>query len=322
MFAYFEKDLEWTELARRTIKDSIQDDVAGIAAQLSYYFFLALFPALLFLVALASFFPLYSFTDELMRLLEPIAPAAMVSLVQEQLRSLSNSGDAGLMGIGLVMALWSSSAAMVSVIDAMNRAYDIEDSRPWWKRRLIAIGLTIGLSLFIVTSFGLIVAGPWLANFLGREFGLAPAFTLAWKIVQWPVVVLLASTGFAFVYYFAPDAEQEWVWITPGALTATVLWFLASVAFRYYVVNFGNYEEAYGTLGAIILTLLWFYLTGLAMVVGAELSAEIHRASPWGRNPGPTIVGQRKRLGLAASREWIRQHPRASTALEAPSASG
>ena len=186
------------------------------------------------------------------------------------------------------MALWSSSAAMVSVIDAMNRAFDIEDSRPWWKRRLIAIALTIGLALFILTSFGLIVAGPWLADFLGRQFGLAPAFTMAWKVLQWPVVFLLASTGFGVVYYFAPDAEQEWVWITPGALTATALWFIASLAFRYYVVNFGNYEEAYGTLGAIILTLLWFYITGLAMVIGAELSAEIHRVSPWGRNPGPT----------------------------------
>ncbi len=318
MFLYLEKELSWTDLARRTVKDSIQDDVAGIAAQLAYYFFLSLFPALLFLVALASFFPLYSFTDESMRLLGPIAPEAVVTLLQDQLTSLSNSGDASLLSIGLLMALWSSSAAMVSVIDAMNRAYDIEDSRAWWKRRAIAIALTIGLALFILTSFGLIVAGPWLADFVGRQLGLAPALTLAWKILQWPVVFLLASTGFGVVYYFAPDAEQEWVWITPGALVATVLWFLASLAFRYYVVNFGNYEEAYGTLGGIILTLLWFYITGLAMVIGAELSAEIHRASPWGKNPGPQIVGQRKRLGLAASREWFKNHPRPSTMLGAP----
>ena len=310
MFLYFEKELSWTDLARSTVRDSIQDDVAGIAAQLAYYFFLSLFPALLFLVALASFFPLYSFTDQLMRLLAPIAPAAVVTLLQDQLTSLSNSGDASLLSIGLLMALWSSSAAMVSVIDAMNRAYDIEDSRAWLKRRVIAIALTMGLALFILTSFGLIVAGPWLADFVGRQLGLAPAFTLAWKILQWPVVFLLASTGFGLVYYFAPDAEQEWAWITPGALVATVLWFLASLGFRYYVVNFGNYEEAYGTLGGIILTLLWFYITGLAMVIGAELSAEIHRASPWGKNPGPQIVGQRKRLGLAASREWVKHHPR------------
>src|SRR5918994_1393021 len=283
MFLYFEKNASWSELTKRTVKDSIQDDAAGIAAQLAYYFFLSLFPALLFLVALASFFPLYNFNDELMRLLAPIAPAAMVS-----------------------------------VIDAMNRAYDIEDSRPWWKRRMVAIALTVGLALFILTSFGLIVGGPWLADFLGRHFGLAPMFAMVWKIVQWPIVVLLASTGFGLVYYFAPDAEQEWVWITPGALTAVMLWFVASLLFRYYVVNFGNYEEAYGTLGAIILTMLWFYISGLAMVIGAELNAEIHRASPWGKNPGPKIMGQRKRLGLAASRDWFKQHSRPSTVLGAP----
>ncbi len=239
MFAYFEKHLTWRELVTRTVKDSIQDDIAGIAAQLSYYFFLSLFPALLFLVALASFFPLYSFTDELMRLLGPIAPEAVVRLLQDQLTALSNSEDVGLLSIGLLMALWSSSAAMVSVIDAMDRAYDIEDSRPWWKRRLIAIGLTIGLALFILTSFALIVAGPWLADFLGRSFGLSAVFTWAWKILQWPIVFLLASTGFGLVYYFAPDAEQEWAWITPGALAATLLWLVASLAFRLYVVNFG-----------------------------------------------------------------------------------
>ena len=321
MFLYFEKELPWTELAKRTVKDSIQDDVAGIAAQLSYYFFLSLFPALLFVVALASFFPLYNFTDELMRMVAPIAPAAVVELLREQLTSLSNSGDTGLLSIGLLMALWSSSAAMVSVIDAMNRAYDIEDSRSWMKRRIVAIALTIGLALFILTSFGLIVAGPWLADFLGRQLGLAPAFALAWKILQWPVVFLLASTGFGLVYYSAPDADQEWVWITPGALTATILWFLASLAFRFYVVNFGNYEEAYGTLGAIILTLLWFYITALAMVIGAELNAEIHRASPWGRNPGPKIMGERKRLGLAASREWFKHHSRSGGRESGPATS-
>jgi membrane protein len=308
MFAYFEKEIGWVELIKRTVKDSVEDDVAGIAAQLAYYFFLALFPALLFLVALASFFPLYSVTDELMRLMSPLAPAAVVNLLQDQLTALSNSDDIGLLSVGLLMALWSSSAAMVSIIDAMDRAYDIEDSRPWWRRRLVAIALTIGLALFILSSFALVVAGPWLADFLGRSLGLTEIFTWTWKIIQWPVAFLLASAGFAIVYYFAPDAEQEWTWITPGALIATLLWLIASLGFRYYVVNFGNYEEAYGTLGGIILTLLWFYITALVMVLGAEMNAEIHRASPWGHNPGPRIMGEKKRIGLAASRHWRQRH--------------
>jgi membrane protein len=300
-----------SELLKRTLKDSIQDDALGLAAQLAYYFFLSLFPALLFIVALASFFPLYNFADELTRLLAPIAPAEVLTLLTDQLATLSNSDDVSLLSIGLITALWSSSAALVSIIQAMNRSYDIEESRPWWKVRLTAVALTFGLAFFILISFALVVAGPQLADFLGGRLGLAPAFTLAWKILQWPVAFFLVATGFGLVYYYAPDAEQEWVWITPGAVVATALWVLASLAFRVYVVNFGNYEEAYGTLGAIILTLLWFYLTGLVMVIGAEVNAEIEHASPWGKQPGEKVPGQKMKVGLAASRDWFRNRSRA-----------
>ena len=120
----------------------MQDDILGIAAQLAFYFFLSLFPALLFLVALASFFPLINFTDDLMRILGPIAPQAVLELLRDQLVKLSDGNDVGLLSFGLLMAVWSSSAALVSIIDAMNKAYDIEDSRPWWKARLTAIVLT------------------------------------------------------------------------------------------------------------------------------------------------------------------------------------
>ena len=128
-------------------------------------------------------------------------------------------------------------------------------------------------------------------------------------MLQWPVVFILVSAGFAIVYYFGPDAEQEWVWITPGSLLATLLWLLVSLAFRVYVVNFGNFDKAYGTLGAIILTLLWFYLTGLVMIIGAEMNAEIEHASPWGKEPGEKVAGQKRRIGLAAARSWFRRHP-------------
>jgi membrane protein len=301
----FAVSIGWRELIRRTVKDSIADDALGLAAQLAYYFFLSLFPALLALVALASFFPLSDFTDEMLHLLAPIAPAAVLQVLRDQFVKLSNGDHVGILGFGLLMAIWSSSAAVVSVIEAMNRAYDITEGRPWWKVRLTAIVLTIGLAFFILTSFTLIVAGPQIADFLGRHLGFAPAFTTAWKIVQWPIAFLFVSTGFGIVYYYAPDAEQDWVWITPGAVAATLLWVASSLAFRLYVVNFGNYEEAYGTLGAIILTLLWFYITGFVMVIGAELNAEIEHASPWGKRPGEKEPGKKLRIGLAAAREFF-----------------
>jgi membrane protein len=147
-----------------------------------------------------------------------------------------------------------------------------------------------------------------------------PAFwAWTWRIVQWPLVFVLVSTGMGLIYYYAPDAEQEWVWITPGSVVAATLWLAGSLGFRYYVVNFTSYEESYGAVGAIIVVLLWFYLTGLVIVLGAELNAEIEHASPWGKQPGEKVPGQRKRIGAAAAREYAKRKPMYPVPRELPS---
>jgi membrane protein len=192
----------------------------------------------------------------------------------------------GLVTAGLLGALWSSSSAMVAVIGAMNRAYDIEEGRAWWRVRLIAIGLTIALSLLMIVAFTLIVAGPQLADLAARYLAFGSVFVWTWKMVQWPIAFALVAVGIGLIYYVAPDAEQFWVWITPGSLAATSLWLIGSLAFRFYAVNFGDYEATYGALGGVILLLLWFYLSGLVIVIGAEMNAEIEHASPWGKAPG------------------------------------
>jgi membrane protein len=304
MLAYFESTLSWPELLKRTYRETMDDDALGLAAQLAYYFFLALFPAILCVIALASFLPLDSFTDEIVSSLGRFAPDAMLSIIRDQLVRLANGNDGGIFTIGLLGALWSSSAAMVAMISAMNRAYDIEEGRPWWKVRVTAILLTVGLAVFIVVAFGLIVAGPQVADWLAARLGFGPAFSLTWKIAQWPIAFALVVTGIGLVYYFAPDAEQDWAWITPGAVIATILWLVGSIAFRFYVVNFGNYEATYGAITGVILLMLWFYLSGLVLLVGAEASAEIEHASPWGKAPGEKIPGQRKKIGSAAGRAW------------------
>jgi len=304
MLAYFDSTLSWAELFRRTYQELMDDDALGLAAQLAYYFFLALFPAILCVIALASFLPLHNFTDEIVSSLGRFAPDEMLSIIRDQLTRLSNGNDGGIFTLGLLGALWSSSAAMVAMISAMNRAYDIEEGRPWWKVRVTAILLTVGLAVFIVVAFGLIVAGPQAADWAAARFGFGPAFTLTWKIVQWPIAFALVVTGIGLVYYFAPDAEQDWAWITPGALVATVLWLIGSLAFRFYVVNFGNYEATYGAIAGVILLMLWFYLSGLVLLVGAEASAEIEHASPWGKAAGEKVPGQKRKIGAAAGRAW------------------
>jgi membrane protein len=304
MFSYFETTLTWSDLAKRTYRELMEDDALGLAAQLAYYFFLALFPAILCALALVSFLPLQNFTDVVVRAAANVAPEPMLAVIREQMARLAEGNHGGIATVGLLGALWSSSAALVAVIDAINRAYDIEEGRPWWKVRLTAIALTVGLALFIVLSFGLVVAGPQIADWLAGKFALGAVFTSGWKILQWPVAFALMTTGIGLIYYFAPDAEQDWVWITPGSLLATVLWLVGSIAFRFYVVNFGSYEATYGTVTGVILLMLWFYLSAFVIILGAEVAAEIEHASPWGKEPAEKVPGQKKKIGAAAGRAF------------------
>jgi len=287
MFASFHIPLTWSELLKRTVREISEDDCFGLAAQLSYYFFLALFPAILFLLAVASLFPLTSFIDDVVRVLQPVAPADVLNMLETELRRLADAGNGGILTIGMLGALWSSSAAVVAITGSLNRAYDIEERRPWWKVRLIALGLTVGLAVLILTSFTLVVAGPAIAERLASAFHLGAAFEWSWKILQWPLVFFLVSTAIAIVYYVAPDAEQDWAWITPGSVLATVLWLAISIAFKIYVANFADYNATYGAIGGVIVLLLWFYISGLAVLAGAELNAEIEHASAERENRRP-----------------------------------
>jgi membrane protein len=296
--------LPWSELARRTWREALDDDVLGLAAQLAYYFFLALFPAILFLLALASFFPLSNITDDAARALGPFVSPQILDLIQEQMLRLANDDNGGLLTLGAAGALWSSSAALVSIVGALNRAYDIQEGRPWWKVRLLAIGLTFAVAAIVLVALSLVLAGPTLAETLGRRTGLGASFEWTWLVVQWPAVFVLVAFGIGLLYYFGPDAEQDWAWITPGALFGTALWLLSSLAFKLYVVNFTDYEGSYGTVGGVIVVMLWFYVSGIAILAGAELNAEIEHASPHGKPPGQKNKQGRLMLGARAARAF------------------
>jgi membrane protein len=170
--------------------------------------------------------------------------------------------------------------------------------------RLFALGLTIALAVFIAISFALVLVGPTLAEKVAVWAHLGPAFAWTWKIAQWPVVFGLVALAVAMIYYYAPDAEQEWIWITPGSIFATVLWLLTSLVFKVYIANFTSYNVTYGAIGGVIVTMLWFYVSALAVLIGAELNAEIEHASPYGKDPGEKEPGEKKKLGVAAERAW------------------
>lgn len=318
MLARFHLPLSWGELFKRTGKEAIADDAPSLAAQQAYYFFFALFPALLALLSIASFFPIANLTDEIVARLRQVAPKDVVEIVANEIKKLSDSNTGGILTIAFLFTLWSSSSAIMSMITTLNTAYDVTESRPWWKTRLTAIGLTVGLALFILVSMTLIIAGPALAGKVASYFQLGPAFEWTWMILQWPVVFILVSCAIAMVYYFAPDVEQDWVWITPGSFIATGLWLLVSLGFKFYLTSLGGADtyKAYGVIGGVMVLLLWFYLSGLAILLGAELNAEIEHASPHGKDVGERKPGEKKKIGAAAER--AAEEMRASGATAPP----
>ncbi len=268
------------DLLIKTGKEVIDDDCASLAAQLAYYFALALFPALLFVVALASYLPVPVIND-VVNAIAPIVPADVLSIIRGQLESIDSGEPTSLLTIGILGAIWSSSGAMTSIVSALNKAYDIPETRPWWKVRLVSVALTIALVVFILLSFTIIVAGPNAGHWLTGWLGLSATFDTVWTVLRWPLTFALAMSGISIVFYYAPDADQDWVWVTPGSIATTIAWVLFSLVFRLYVTKVGDYAATYGALAGAAILLLWLYFSGLALLIGGELNSEIeHAANP------------------------------------------
>jgi len=317
MLKAFKVPIGWTELAKRTASEVMADNCLNLAAQLSYYFFLALFPALLFLVAIVSFIPVHGLLEMITSTLGRVAPGEVITIVQDQILKIAHDQNSGLLTLGLLGTIWSTSSGVDAIISTLNEAYDIQEARPWWRVKLLAIGLTLALAVFIVLAFALLLVGPTLAEKVASWFYLGPAFVWSWKILQWPVVFGLVALAIAIIYYYAPDAEQEWIWITPGSVLATALWLITSLGFKFYVSHFGSYNATYGAIGGVIVLMLWFYVSSLVVLVGAELNAEIEHASPYGKDPGEKVAGEKKLIGALAERRY---QDRVNTATVRPSA--
>lgn len=274
------------ELGRRVAREISNDNVTGRAAQLAYYFLFSLFPFLLFLTALLAYVPIPNLLDQIMALLAPVLPGEAHTLLRDTVNELVTDQKGGLLSFGIAVALWTASSAVAAIADSLNRAYNVKEGRPFWKVRGIAILLTVVLAAMLIASMVLIIFGPQLGHLIAAKVGLGTAFDVMWNVLRWPVILFLLVLATAIVYYFAPDVEQDWKWITPGSLLAVIMWILASLGFSYYVNNFGNYNATYGSIGAVIVLLTWMYLTGFFLLVGGEINAEIENAAPHGKDKG------------------------------------
>jgi membrane protein len=269
-------------LVVRVWKEIQSDKVFNRAAELSYYFLLALFPLL---ILLTSVFGLLigeqsELRQNLFSYLAQVMPPTALQLTDSTLNEVSAASGGGKISFGILATLWAASNGMGAITEALNVAYDVNEARPWWKQRLTAILLTIALSVFIITALIIVLAGGKIANSIAASYSFGGVFTWTWKILQWPLVFVFITLAFALIYYFAPDVrDQKWQWISPGSVVGVFLWLLVSFAFRIYLNFFDSYSATYGSLGAVIILMLWLYLTGAAVLIGGEVNAEIEHVA-------------------------------------------
>ena len=274
--------LSWKELAQRVWAEINEDDIFGRSAQLSYYFLLALFPLLLFITAvLGQFADAGSeLRQNLLNLLGSVVPQEAGDLIHETIDKVEEGSGGGKISFGILATLWAASNGMTAICQTLNIAYEVEETRPWWKVRLISLGLTVALAVLILSAITLTLFGGHIAEYIAASFSFGQVFTWGWKILQWPLVLLFVLAAFGLVYYLAPDVKKRsWHWISPGAAVAVALWLLVSFAFRAYLSYFNSYNATYGSLGAVIILMLWFYLTGAAILIGGEVNSEIELAT-------------------------------------------
>ncbi|HET9405962.1 MAG TPA: YihY/virulence factor BrkB family protein [Candidatus Sulfotelmatobacter sp.] len=289
--------LTWRELAKRVYAEITHDDLINRAYELAYNFLLAVFPLLLFLIALFGIFASFGGTlqSDLFAYAQHVLPPAAFNLVSKTIDQIIHNSGGGKLTFGLLFTLYSGSTGMTQLIAMLNVAYEVQERRSWIKVHLISLGLTLIMMAFVLAAMLLVLAGGMAANFLGSHLGLSSAVIVAWKVVQVVLAIAFVTFGFAVIYYFAPDLhERHWYWITPGSIIGVLLWLITSEALRVYLHFFNTYSKTYGSLGAVMILMLWFYVTGFAFLIGGEVNSVIEHAAAEHGHPEAKAEGQKK----------------------------
>jgi membrane protein len=280
------------DLLRRLWTNVDEHAVYDAAAQLAYYFLFSLFPLLFFLVTLTAYLPLHGAVDEGFARLSGLMPPQALALMQDHVYSLLGEQRPRLLTAGLLVALWTMSRGVDALRRALNLAYDVRESRPYWRTQPVSVVVTLAAVVLVPAAFAGVVLGGEAGSWVAAQIGLEQAFVAIWAWLRWPITAAIVLFTVAVAYYLLPDVEQEWRYITPGSVTATTLWLAGTWGFTFYVENFGAYGPMYGSIGAVMILLMWLYLTGLALVIGGELNAVIEHASPRGKARGARARGE------------------------------
>lgn len=262
-------------LPKRVWAEFRKDDVSGQAAKVAYYFFMSLPPALMAVFAMTGIFGGPEFAGTVSSRLQSALPAEAAGLVDEFVSQVVLEQKPGLLSVGLLLALWSASNVFSSMEDTLNVAYGVEEKRGWVRKKLVALGVLVAVSVLFLAGSGALLAGPAVSDALG----LGGAGRVVWGVAQWPLAFALIASAFWIIYYVLPNKDQSECRATlfRASAVAAGLWLLATFAFRIYVANFSSYSATYGFIGAVIVLLLWMYVTSLVILLGGEIAAEMQR---------------------------------------------
>ncbi len=270
------------QLAREVWNKISEANVFGRAAQLAYYFFLALFPMMLFLLSAMALIagPGSALQQNLLNFVARFAPPDAANLIHRTIEQTFHAAGGWKAVLGILGALWSASSGVGALMDTLNSAFETKETRPWWKRTAISLWLTVATGILIFAAIALLLAGQDVARHFASAGVLGPITKWGWMILQWPVLIFLTLVAFAVVYYWAPNVEHPtWHWVTPGSAAGVAVWLAVSFGLRVYLHYFNRYTSTYGALAAVIIVLLWFYLTGAAILIGGVINSVIEHAA-------------------------------------------
>ena len=270
---------------KRLYDEYENDAVADNAAALAYYFVFSLFPFLFFLTTLTAYVPyIRRSVDTILARAHAILPEQALGLIEKPRPKL--------LTIGLLATLYSASRGVDALRKTLNLAYDVKESRKWWRTELDAFGMTIGGALLVLISIALLTAGGAAGFWLASHLGIAHEYVFIWSWLRWPVTAVVMMFCAALAYYLLPDVKQDFKFITPGSVIGTLIWLVGTWGFSQYAAHFGSYNVTYGSIGGVIVLLTWFYISGFIFMMGGEMNAIIEHASPEGKESGARAAGE------------------------------
>lgn len=281
------------QFVKEAYREYVHDNVSDSAATLSYYFFFSLFPFLVFLATMTAYIPgVKSSVTTMLARARAILPPQAMGIIDEHVHGLINQPRPKLLTIGLLVTLYSASRGVDAVRKALNLAYDVKESRSFWKTEAIAFGMTLGGALLVLVGVAALAAGGDLGLWLARHLDFAKEYVFIWSWARWPVTAGVIMLAAAIGYYLLPDVEQEFRFITPGSIFGTLVWLAATWGFGFYAGHFGSYNVTYGSIGGVIVLMTWLYISGFVFLMGGEINAILEDHHPEGKALGARAPGE------------------------------